>query len=80
MFTKELADLLVQVISSWQVIVVTIAMLLYISLIIFVARTRSRLRSASVSYKPKKKIHSKAPARPKSPEDIVNDELGLEEE
>ena len=42
MFTKELFALLLQVISSWQVILVSLAIILYFSLVSFVARTRRR--------------------------------------
>ena len=90
MFTKELLDLLIQVVKSWQVIAVTIVIFLYFSLVSFVARTHGRSRSAS-SYpsKNKKKKPAKAaqaaqaaqaappPVKPSS--DDIDSELGLEE-
>ena len=79
MLSKELVPLLIQVISSWQVLAVTIAILLYFSLVFFVARTRGRSRSASYHSRPKKKKPQKAKQGPVSAEDEINEELGLEE-
>jgi len=53
MFSKELSELIVNVIMSWQVIVITIALVLYICLVNYVARSYRRPRSVSKS-KPKK--------------------------
>jgi hypothetical protein len=53
MFSKELTELLLQVIKSWQVIVVTIALVLYMCLVNYVARRYHHPHSVSKS-KPKK--------------------------
>jgi Na+-transporting methylmalonyl-CoA/oxaloacetate decarboxylase gamma subunit len=53
MFSKELTELLLQVIKSWQVIAVTIALIVYMYLVGYVARSYHRPRSVSKS-KPKK--------------------------
>jgi hypothetical protein len=77
MFSKELMYLLLQVIKSWQVIAVTIAIILYMFFVSYVARIYHRPRSVS-----KTKARKKAAA---GPEEVTssgadtNDELGLEE-
>jgi len=70
MFSKELTELLFQVIKSWQVIAVTIAIILYISLVNYAARAHHKPVSVS-KIKPKKqkkskdaKPDSKTPAEP----------------
>jgi hypothetical protein len=80
-FSKEIMALLGQVITSWQVIVVTIAIVIYISIVSSVARSRRRLHLAPKKIKPKKK---KAASAVEGPEEVTtgsnsNDELGLEE-
>jgi hypothetical protein len=79
MVSSELTALLVQVITSWQVISVTVAIVFYMSVVSYVARLYHRPRAALKS-KPKKQ---KA-VPPKGPEEVasganVNEELGLEE-
>ena len=83
MFSKEVMELLIQVIKSWQVIVVTVALILYITIVSYVARDYHRPRAAR---KPKVKKEKKAPVVA-GPEEVdsppggdVNQELGLEEE
>ena len=74
-------SLLKQVITSWQVIAVTIAVVIYISIVSYAARTHRR----SPSLVPKKTKTKKKKAQPASegPEvssgSNTNDELGLEE-
>jgi hypothetical protein len=58
MFSKELTELLFQVIKSWQVIAVTITLIIYMSLIGYVMRTHHKPTSVSRT-KPKKKDNSK---------------------
>jgi len=53
MFSKELSELLIQVIKSWQVIAVTVALVLYMYLVSYAARRYHRPRSVSKS-KPQK--------------------------
>jgi hypothetical protein len=82
MFSKEVIALLLDVITSWQIIAVTIGVFLYMSLVFYVARTYHRPHGISLSpSKPRKKKKEDAAgsaAKPES-EDEINDELGLEE-
>ena len=72
---------MIKVISSWQVIAVTVAVILYFSLINFVARTRinqyGSLRSSKL--KKRKSVAAVQTPSPKQTEEDINDELGLEE-
>jgi hypothetical protein len=71
MFDGDLKSLLVQVISSWQVLVVTGALILYIFLVNYVGRLYHRRKPAP----PSKAKAEKGAAAPE-PSD---DDLGLEE-
>ena len=82
MFSKEIMRLLIQVITSWQVIAVTAALVIYIYIVSSVARNRYRPR---IARKVKVKKTKAAPVAA-GPEEVVsssgsdvNDELGLEE-
>ncbi|MDR2019682.1 MAG: hypothetical protein LBQ14_02840 [Treponema sp.] len=74
--SKELFDLVIQVIKSWQVLAVTGALILYILLVSYVARLHHRPRQ---SFKKVKAINA-APEAAAAPEETSDDELGLEEE
>ena len=78
MFKPEMLKLLAGVISSWQVIVVTIVLVLYLMLVFYAARLYHRPKAFSFASKTKKQ----KPA--KTPETEINeeggDDLGLEEE
>ena len=79
MLTKEMADFLFKVISSWQVIAVTVVLIIYFSLVFYVARLHhsSRPIGFSLTIKPKKKRKaSKVAAEVPVTSD---DDLGLEE-
>lgn len=82
MFSKEFFSLFLKVISSWQVITVTIVMLIYISLVTFVARAYRRPSAASLFKEKHKKKKPEAHHAPipveDNTEDTINDELGLE--
>jgi hypothetical protein len=54
MFSEELSHLLFQVIKSWQVIAVSIAMILYLSLVSYAARAHHKPSSVSKT-KPRKR-------------------------
>jgi len=54
MFSDELKSLLFQVIKSWQVIAVTVVLVLYISLVNYAARAHKKPAFVS-KIKPKKK-------------------------
>ena len=75
MFSDEVRQLLVEVISSWQVLAVTFVLIIYFFLVNHVARVRQR-RRPSVPRRAKAKV---APADiPPPPSD--DDDLGLEED
>jgi hypothetical protein len=78
MISKDMMDLIIQVIKSWQVIAVTITIVLYIFLVNYVARLYHRPRSVSKS-KPQKAKVTKAPKEAAKKQD-GNAELGLVEE
>ena len=74
MFNNELKDLLVKVVTSWQVIVVTLVILIYMALVNHVSRSRYRRRNPTV-VKPGKIKQEKA-----APEEEIDDSaLGLED-
>ncbi len=82
MFSKEFFELLLQVLKSWQVIAVTIGLIVYIWLVSYTTKSyrRPRVKKAKV-----KRAKNSAPAGDSGPEEThdsldSNDELGLEEE
>ena len=81
MFSGEVMELLRQVISSWQVIAVTIALVLFFRLVFNVSSSYRRPKTLRVGKKDKKQ--KKIPQGPEevvsAPGKSVNDELGLEE-
>jgi hypothetical protein len=78
MFSGELAGLLKQVITSWQVITVSVALVLYMFLVSYVSRTYKRPRSHLSLGKTKK--GDLAPAGEPDIETDDSDDLGLSEE
>ena len=72
MFGREIRQLLIQVISSWQVLAVTVVLVIYIFIVNRVARLQYRSPSKPPIRRPRRK---KTEATP-SPE---AEELGLEE-
>ena len=77
-------QLLIQVITSWQVIAVTVALVIYIYIVSHVARgSHYRWNNVVQKVKVKKKKAAPPAAGPEevvsSPDANVNDELGLEE-
>jgi len=64
MFSEELKVLLFQVIKSWQVIAVSIVLVLYISLVNYAARAHKKPVSVS-KIKPKKKEKKEKPKKEK---------------
>jgi hypothetical protein len=80
MILDELKMLIIQVITSWQVIAVTVVLFLYFWLVSYASRTHTR-RSASTLSARLKNI-KKRPPRPVGEPDVENpidDDLGLEE-
>ena len=73
----DFKDLIIQVISSWQVIVVTVVILLYMFLVNYVGSMRRRRRFSPLPG-PMKRM--KKNEKPQDTEEVVDDsELGLEE-
>ena len=83
MFSNDFFELLKQLLKSWQVIAVTVALVLYMYIVSFVARSYHRPRvSKRIAFKKPKKaepVSSEGPEETESEHD-TNDELGLEEE
>jgi hypothetical protein len=81
MSSKEIGDLILKVITSWQVIMVTVAVVLYGFLVSSVSRlSRRKGAKSSASSRPRK---VKGPAPMPSEEELTReggDDLGLEEE
>lgn len=65
---QELLQLLPQVLTSWEVLAVTVVLILYFFLVFYVARLYSRPKSFSMTPTPvkpaKSKTKTKAPAEP----------------
>ncbi|MDR1047346.1 MAG: hypothetical protein LBL64_06185 [Treponema sp.] len=81
MFSKELRDMLLQVITSWQVLAVTVVVILYFFLVSYVGRNYRRPRHASAKLIPKASYTGEAAAAEDEEEQTSEDEdLGLEEE
>lgn len=77
MFNAEMRKLLIEVISSWQVLAVTVVLILYVFLVNSVARIYRRSRE---SFMPKAKPDNLPPPAPsETASDADDDELGLEE-
>jgi len=81
MLSVELFELLKQVVTSWQVIAITIVLLLYIAVVLNLSKKyyKPRVKKSKV-----KKVKTKSAAKPDSTDDSLpggdsNDELGLEE-
>jgi hypothetical protein len=77
-FSKELMDLLAQILRSWQVIVVAIVMILYIKLVSHTAKRHHRPKMSKKKAKRVKFEIAQDPKKAKSGSNIDN-ELGLEE-
>ncbi|MDR2501301.1 MAG: hypothetical protein LBD37_09550 [Treponema sp.] len=75
---QELRELIVQVVSSWQVIAVTLVVILYFSLVSYVTKVHYRPHTSAA---PKGKRRKAKKAAPES--DVISadsDDLGLEGE
>jgi hypothetical protein len=74
MFSEELRSLLFQVIKSWQVIAVTLVLIVYMSLVGYAARAHHKPASVSKT-KPKKIKKTKTAEQPKEPaEPVINEQ------
>jgi len=67
MAANDLFPFLIKVVTSWQIIAVTVALLIYISLVSYVARVHHHSHSGSSNPKPKKQPAPK-PAAEETPE------------
>ena len=76
MANDGLRDLIMQVIGSWQVIAVTLIILIYISLVNYVCRAKRRKRASAAVKKKEKKAKSAAAPKDDAADDSA---LGLEE-
>ena len=77
MFSEEVRSLLAEVITSWQVLAVTVVLIIYIFLVNYVAKTHHKSPWDSVP-KPRQKA-AKTQAAPEPGAVPDDDELGLEE-
>jgi hypothetical protein len=83
MYSEGVVELVKEVLTSWQVIVVSIVLILYLSLVFYTAKSYHRPRVA----RPKKPKKTKEPAaaapaaeaHEEAEAATSNDELGLEE-
>ena len=78
----EMSDVLKMVISSWQVIAVTVALVLYLFIVFYVAKAYRRPRMSPIKIKLRR---SKSAETAGGPEEAgsggdSNEDLGLEEE
>jgi len=88
MQSLSLFELIKQVLVSWQVIVITVGIVLYLHLVFYLARRYHRpisFNKISFGKKDKPKKEKKAQGQPEGPEEAKsgknsNDELGLEEQ
>ncbi|MCL2127495.1 MAG: hypothetical protein FWH38_04515 [Treponema sp.] len=83
MFSADMIKIAFSVLKSWQVLAITVSLILYICLVNYVARTYRRPHSVSKS-RPKKsavKAAAQAAAGPSEATDKANtnEALGLEE-
>jgi len=73
-------ELIKQVLSSWQVIAVTIALILYLKIVFYAARSYHRPRVLKkINFRRKKSKPEAAVLDESLPDSNPNDELGLEE-
>jgi hypothetical protein len=73
MISNELTGLLIQTITSWQVIGVTLGLIVYFSLVSYVVRFRRKLNEAASKSKSKPKPKKEKKAPPKSEDDEPED-------
>lgn len=78
MFASEVRALLVEVISSWQVLAVTIALIIFVFIVSYAARTHSHYKPRG-AFKGKKRKMKSQDAIPDSLSLTDSDDLGLEE-
>ena len=84
MFSGNYFELLKQLLKSWQVIAVTVALIFYMYIVAYVSRSYHRKRVKKVRIKVKKKKAEPVKVEDDLDDEIsdrnFNDELGLDEE
>jgi hypothetical protein len=80
MFSEELKTLLLKVITSWQVIAVTVVLIFYFMLVNYVARLRRRSRPAPREFGLRGEKKSPKSGDAAETEVAETDDLGIEEE
>jgi flagellar biosynthesis/type III secretory pathway M-ring protein FliF/YscJ len=84
MFSKEFFELFTQIIKSWQVIAVSVVLIVYLYIVSYVSRSYHRPRVKKAKAPKVKKAEAaaaKGPEETKSSESgNTNEELGLEEQ
>ena len=80
MFSSEVRSLLVQVITSWQVLAVTVVLVIYIFLVNYVAKIQNRRRMPKLVMPKIKKLKPEKTAEPVVTADSGSEETPLEEE
>jgi hypothetical protein len=80
MFSKELVQILIKVVTSWQVIFITIALAIFFSIVSHVARLHHRSEFSFYSKQKKEKKVKNVPPSAAELESTDNDELDLEEQ
>lgn len=79
MFSEEMRKLLIQVVCSWQVLAVTVVLILYVFLVNFVARVYRRSSRSRRMFIPSPKPDAPEP-KASAPVHSDSDELDLEED
>jgi hypothetical protein len=78
---NELRDLIKQLVTSWQVIAVTVVVFFYFYLVSSVTRPRYKLKTTPTSTRKKKVKKVPRKATPTAAEEnLASDDLGIEEE
>jgi len=81
-FSKEFFELLTEILKSWQVIAITVVLVIYMYIVSYVARKHRRPIAIKKVKIAKKEKAAPAAAGPEETESSLdsNDELGLEEQ
>ena len=79
MFEKEIFQLIKQVVTSWQVIVITIALIIYLNIVFSAAKSYRVPKFGKISIKKKKKEVAVVTPEVSDEEGDTNEDLGLEE-
>ena len=82
MYPESMFELVKHVLTSWQVIAVTVAIVLYLNIVFYAARYYRTPRIGSIAKKLSFKRKAPRDVSASGPEEVSNsnDELGLEED